>query len=219
MLETPRPAVRPAGLGGRRRLATCGVAGPIIFTAGWLISSLRQAGYGAAEAQLSGLAAMDARDPQIMMGAFIGLGVCTVAFGAALDQVPAAGQAGPWLVKTGGLAAIAAGLFRRDHLLLTGPGFAGESWHNQVHDVVSGLAYLTMIAAPLVLAWRLRRSPGWVAVSRLAGLLTLAGAVAIVVFASGAAGLPAATVQRIAVCLPLAAELLMAARIVSLRPA
>jgi hypothetical protein len=46
-------------------------------------------------------------------------------------------------------------LFRRDHLLLAGPGFAGESWHNQVHDVVSGVAYRAMLAALAVLASRI----------------------------------------------------------------
>jgi hypothetical protein len=47
-------------------------------------------------------------------------------------------------------------LRRRDHMLLDSPGFAGESWHNQVHDVVSGVAYGAMLAAPLVLARRWR---------------------------------------------------------------
>lgn len=49
-----------------------------------------------------------------------------------------------------GGATVAAGVFRRDHLLLTGPGFTGESWHNQVHDVVSGVAYAAMLAAGLL---------------------------------------------------------------------
>jgi hypothetical protein len=57
-----------------------------------------------------------------------------------------------------GGATVAAGVFRRDHLLLTGPGFGGESWHNQVHDVVSGVAYAAMLAlaAEVVLAAGLR---------------------------------------------------------------
>ncbi len=55
-----------------------------------------------------------------------------------------------------GGATVAAGVFRRDHLLLTGPGFTGESWHNQVHDVVSGVAYGAMLVAPLLLAVRVQ---------------------------------------------------------------
>jgi uncharacterized protein DUF998 len=105
-----------------------------------------------AEVQLSGLAAEDARDPRIMMAGFVAPGAGTMVFGAGLCRVTASRSAGPWLVPVTGAASIAARLFRRDHMLLAGPGLAGESWHNQVHDVVSGVAYGAMLAAPLVLA-------------------------------------------------------------------
>src|SRR5207247_10826699 len=91
-----------------------------------------------AEVQLSGLAADDARDPQIMMAGFVVLGVCSIVFGAALGREIAPRRAGARLVVAAGAAAVAAGVFRRDHLLLTGPGFAGESWDNPVHDVGRG---------------------------------------------------------------------------------
>src|SRR6516165_10330907 len=61
-----------------------GIAGPVAFTGAWIVSSLRQTGYPAAEIQLSGLAAPDARDPWIMVAGFVVLGGCTVAFGSAL---------------------------------------------------------------------------------------------------------------------------------------
>ena len=96
--------------GPDRLLASCGIAGPVVFTAAWVVSSLLQTGHGAGAVQLSGLAAMDARDPQIMMAGFIGLGACSVAFGTALGRLPAAGSAGPWLVKAAGVATVAAGL-------------------------------------------------------------------------------------------------------------
>ena len=56
--------------------AWCGIAGPAAFTAAWVAASLRQPGYSASQVQLSGLAAMDARDPKIMMAGFIRLSVC-----------------------------------------------------------------------------------------------------------------------------------------------
>src|SRR5215831_15675737 len=59
----------------------CGVAGPVLFTVAWLAGSLRQSGHSMAEVQLSGLAADDARDPQIMMAGFVALGVCSIGFG------------------------------------------------------------------------------------------------------------------------------------------
>jgi len=199
-----------------RLWAVCGIAGPALFTAAWLVSSLRQTGHSAAQVQLSGLAAVDARDPQIMIAGFVGLGTCSVVFGAALSRLDAAGSAGPWLVRCAGTAAVAAGLFRRDHMLLVGPGFAGESWHNQVHDVASGLAYATMIAAPLVLAWRFRGEPDWAALSRPLQVLTLISAATLALFASRAVEPWNGTVQRLAVTGVLTAEALTAARMLAL---
>ena len=46
-----------------RLAAYGGVAGPVLFTAVWVVSSLRQTGHPATGVQLSGLAAEDARDP------------------------------------------------------------------------------------------------------------------------------------------------------------
>jgi len=198
--------------------AWCGVMGPVLFTAAWVVSSLRQAGHSASEVQLSGLAADDARDPQIMMAGFVVLGVCSIGFGIALRRVLAPRAAGAWLVIVAGAAAVAAGVFRRDHLLLVGPGFTGESWHNQVHDVASGVAYGAMLVAPLVLARRFRDDPDWAAVRRPVQVLALGSALALVVFASRAVEPWNGAVQRVAVTLALGTEVLIAARMLA-RPA
>src|SRR5215831_2133733 len=166
--------------------AWCGVMGPVLFTAAWVVGSLRQTGHSATEVQLSGLAADDARDPQIMVAGFLLLGVCSIGFGIALRRALAPRAAGAWLVVVAGAAAVTAGVFRRDHLLLVGPGFTGESWHNQVHDVVSGIAYGAMIAAPLVLARNFRADPDWAGLRRPLQVLALASAAALALFASGA---------------------------------
>ncbi len=202
-----------------RLAAAGGVAGPVLFTAAWLIGSLRQGGHPAAEVQLSGLAAEDATDPQIMIAGFVALGACSVAFGAALAVATAPRSAGPRLVMVAGAATVAAGVFRRDHLLLAGPGFAGESWHNQVHDVASGVAYAAMLAAPLLLGRRFRDEEDWAALSRPVQVLALASAAALAVFASRIAEPWNGTVQRAAVSLALAAEALVAARLLTLPPA
>ena len=199
-----------------RLAAWGGVAGPLLFTAAWAVSSLRQSGHPAAGVQLSGLAAEDARDPQIMVVGFVVLGGCSVGFGAALRRVAGHRSLGPWLVMTAGAAAVAAGAFRRDHMLLAGPGFAGESWHNQVHDVVSGVAYAAMLTAPLVLARRFRADPQWAVIARPVQVLALASAAAMAVFASRAAEPWNGVVQRAAVTLALAAEALAAARMLTL---
>ena len=191
--------------------AWCGVVGPVLFTAAWVVSSLRQVGHPATEVQLSGLAADDARDPQIMVAGFVVLGVCSIAFGWALRRALSPRAAGAWLVVVAGAAAVAAGAFRRDHVLLVGPGFTGESWHNQVHDVVSGVAYGAMLAAPLALARRFRHDPDWAVVRRPVQVLALGSAVALVVFASRVVEPWNGVVQRVAVTLALGTEVLTAA--------
>lgn len=215
-----------------KRLAACyGIAGPLLFTAAWVVSLLRQAGQPAAEVQLSGLAAPDARDPQIMIAAFVVLGGSSITLGAALRKVATAGPAtslssasavspaGPWLVMAAGAATVAAGVFRRDHMLLTGPGFAGESWHNQVHDVASGVAYAAMLTAPLALAWRFRADRDWAVIARPIQLLALASAVAMAVFATRAVEPWNGAVQRAAVSIALAAQALTALRLLTVPPA
>ena len=200
-----------------RLAAYGGVAGPVLFTAAWVVSSLRQTGHAATGAQLSGLAATDARDPQLMMAGFVVLGSCSIGLGAALNRMATtAKSAGPWLVMAAGAATAAAGVFRRDHMLLTGPGFAGESWHNQVHDVVSGVAYGAMLAAPLVLGRHFRADPDWAVVARPVQVLALASAVAMAVFASRAVQPWNGVVQRAAVTLAVSAEILVAARLLTL---
>src|SRR6516165_732084 len=146
-----------------------GIAGPVAFTGAWIVSSLRQTGYPAAEIQLSGLAAPDARDPWIMVAGFVVLGGCTVAFGSALhDALGGRDNAGrgrwrgsvgpaPRLIQGAGLLTIAAGLLRRDRMLLT-PG--SVSWHNHAHDVISALIYADLVAAQVLLAARFGRDPG-----------------------------------------------------------
>jgi hypothetical protein len=200
-----------------RLAAWGGIAGPLAFTAAWVASSLRQAGLPAGEVQLSGLAAEDATDPQIMIAGFVVLGACSIGLGAALRRVAGQGRAGPWLVMAGGAAAIAAGVLRRDRMLLEGPGFSGESWHNQAHDVASFVAYAAMLTAPLVLARWFRADRQWAVIARPVRVLALASAAALALFASRTAGSWNGTVQRAAVTLALAAEALIAARMLTLR--
>jgi hypothetical protein len=200
--------------GARRAGAAAGVAGPAAFTCAWVVSSLRQAGHPAAEIQISGLAAPDARDPWIMIAGFLVLGGCSVAFGAALhDALGGRARAGAAarLIQGAGLATIAAGLLRRDHLLLT-PG--GVSWHNHAHDVISALIYVDLVVVQLLLAARFGRDPGWQAWRPW--LLASAGATAAVLaaFAADTSAADAGILQRVAVTIPLAAIAAIAARLV-----
>jgi len=73
-----------------------------------------------------------------------------------------------------------------------------------------------MLAAPLVLARRWRGDPDWAALSRPIRVLVLVSAAALAIFASGIAAPYNGVVQRIAVTLPLTAEILIARRMLTL---
>ena len=210
---------------GKRAAVAAGIAGPAAFTGAWIASSLRQTGYPAAEVQLSGLAAPDARDPWIMLTGFLVLGGCTVAFGTALhDALGGRGRAGlaPRLIQGAGLLTIAAGLLRRDHMLLT-PG--SVSWHNHAHDLVSAVIYADLVAAQVLLALRFGREPArsgtpddpaswdwrpwrpWLLAS------AAATAAALIAFAADTPAAGAGILQRAAVSIPLAAIAAVAVRL------
>jgi Protein of unknown function (DUF998) len=198
------------------------MAGPAAFTAAWAIGSLRQSGYPAVQLQISGLAAPDARDPWIMMAGFVVLGGCTAAFGTALEEaLGGPGQAGPAprMIQGAGLLTIAAGLLRRDHMLLI-PGPA--SWHNQAHDAISAVIYSDLVLAQLLLAARLGRAPRGLGAARWQAwrpwLLGSAAATAAVLipFAADTSGPAAGILQRIAVSIPLAAMAAIAGRMVTM---
>jgi hypothetical membrane protein len=195
--------------------ALAGVAGPAAFTLAWVVAALRQPGKSFAAVQISGLAADDARDPWLMIGGFLVLGGCGIAFGRTLfSELGGRGRAGPApaAIQAAGALTIAAGLLRRDHVLLTtGP----ESWHNHAHDVVSAVVYVLLVASPVLLAVRFRGDPRW----RGLGVPLVAAAVASAALLAAFYAAPQnswdATLQRIAVTLPLAAIAAVAARLLA----
>ena len=228
-----RPAESPPGDAGRRLRVLgglAGIAGPVTFTAAWVVESLLQTGHAATQVQISGLAAPDARDPWIMITGFLVLGGCSAVFGTALNRELGgsvrtgrtgrarwAGRAGagPRLIQVAGLLTAVAGLLRRDQMLLTAP--AHESWHNHAHDVVSAVIYVALVVAPLLLARRFRGDPRWRALRWPlvgAGLVTAA---VLVVFFTGAFSSSAGLLQRVGVSVPLAAVCAVAARLLTLR--
>ena len=221
--------------------AAAGVIGPAVFTAAWVISSLSQTGHPAADLQISGLAAPDARDPWIMIAGFLVLGGCSVAFGAALraalgghhppPAAPGRAGAGPRLIQGAGILTIAAGLLRRDHLLLTS---GSVSWHNHAHDVISTVIYVDLVLAQLMLAARFGRDrerqrrparPGpvsWGQWGRWRPWLlasAAATAAALIAFGADTSGPDAGILQRVAVSIPLAAITAVAVRLLSARAA
>src|SRR5215469_17345285 len=123
---------------------------------------------------------------------------------------------GPRLVQWAGALTIAAGLLRRDHMMLDPPGAAvGESWHNHAHDLVSSIIYVTLVVAPLLLAVRFRVDAGWqrLWIPLLAGSAATAGLLG--VFASPTLGSWDPVLQRVAVTIPLAILAAVAVRLIT----
>lgn len=226
MTRGARPAASPIPTGtrvvpvrghptGRRAApagAIAGVLGPAVFTAAWVTAAFRQPGVAFAAPQISGLAAENARDPWLMISGFVLLGGCAIGFGASLRTALGGSQAGPGprLIQLAGVLTIAAGLLRRDHLLLTaGP----QSWHNHAHDVISAVVYLLLVAVPLLLARRFSGDQRWRGLAAPLAASAAASAALLVAFYSAPHDSWDATLQRIAVSLPLAAIVAVAVRL------
>ena len=203
----------------RLRLAT-GIAGPLVFTAAWVGATLRQHGHGeyhVAREHISGLAAPDARHPRLMTAAFLVLGVTTNLFGAALrDHLGGRERAGmgPRLVRLAGLATVAAGVLRRDRMLLGLPeGVARQSWHNDGHDLASGVIYASLVAAPVALARRFRHDAEHERLRGPALTTSAVTAAVLAVFASRRVEPYNGLVQRFGVMIPALASAGLAARL------
>ena len=154
-----------------------------------------------------------------MLAGFLVLGGCTVAFGGALREAlrgNATGGAGPGpaLIQGAGLLTVAAGLLRRDHMLLNAPGEPGASWHSNAHDAISGLVYVNLVAAQLALAWRFGRDPAWRHWRPWLLASAAATGVILIAYATDVTGPAAAILQRAAVTLPQAAVAAIAARLI-----
>lgn len=148
--------------GSDRLRASCGLIGPAAFTAAWIAAQRRQDEYQIRHEHISGLAARDANDPQVMTAGFLTLGGCTVAFASALERRlgPRAGI-GPALIGVAGLATMAAGVFRRDRRSnVPAPGIPeGQSRENDIHDTAAVVGGVAGTAGLLALAPHLARDP------------------------------------------------------------
>jgi hypothetical membrane protein len=144
------------------------MAGPIAFTIAWLLGGLVQDEYSVGQEDISALAALDAQHAWIMITGFVLLGVGTVALAAGLASTlryPSA-VVGSVLLTIGGIGLVVAGLARND-CSIDVPACAARvdagaaSWHDQLHENVSLILFLALIAAPLVFARAFGRDDHW----------------------------------------------------------
>src|SRR6478672_7783471 len=160
-MPTPRghPYGDPAATGFRHLAGACAVASPLVFSAAWLAAWTAQETYSPRREDISALAALDAQQPWIMISGFLALALGLTALGAGLLRTVAGGRAaraGALLVVLAGLGILVAGIARNDcssELEACKARIDGGavSWHHDLHDAVSGLVFLTLVVALLVL--------------------------------------------------------------------
>lgn len=167
-----------------RRLAACGIAGPVLFAAAWILAAAVQPRYSVRREDISALAAGTADHPWIMISGFVLMGALTAPYAVGLrDRLPnrAASTAGAVLLGLAGVALLAAGLFRNDCSSMTAACRArvdagAVSWHHTAHELVSVVVFLSLILAPLILARSFGADAHWRDLrvySVLTGLATL----------------------------------------------
>lgn len=202
---------------GDRMLLACGVLGPAAFTAAWVAGGSRQSGYSVANDHISGLAAHDARTPNLMTAGFMALGLSTLGFAAALDRRFGTMAGAPQLLGASGLAICAAGILRRDRMsnvpLLGDDPFERQSWINDAHDIASVVGHVCATSGLLSLAARLRREPGLRDLALPAAGTALASSGLMSYFARDVVRPGNGVVQRIGISFPLAFTALLAGRL------
>jgi Protein of unknown function (DUF998) len=188
-----------------------GIVGPAVFTTAWILSGRRQDDYLLAHEHISGLAAPDAQDPELMTAGFLVLGASSVIFATELERrLSLDGRSvgwGPAIMGAGGLAMIAVGVFRRDrrsNFAPPGEPDTQQSWVNDVHDVSAILSSGAAVASMLALAARFRTDPTWKRLAAPTFTAAVSSGVLDVVFATDVTRRGNGLVQRISVSLPLA---------------
>jgi hypothetical membrane protein len=185
-------------------LGRLAIAGPIAFTLAWLVGGLVQDEYSVRQEDISALAALDARYAWIMIAGFLLLGVGTVALAAGLASTLKyrSARVGSVLLMIAGVGIAVAGLARNDcssELLACAVRVdAGEvSWHHKLHDTVSLVVFLALIAAPLVVARAFGRDISWRPLRTYSIVTGLFGFVLLVLYVVEAGGPSNGIMQRV----------------------
>jgi len=186
-------------------LLACGVIGPLLFIVVFLILGATRPHYSAWQIPVSSLSIGEAGWTQ--MANFLVFGALVFGFAVGLRRVLRTGRGSTWgpiLLGILGLCAIGAGIFVTDPGLGYPPGAPGLSStptvHGTIHNLLSLLAFASLIAACFVLARRdaaATAEHGWAWYSVATGLLVavLFVLTGVVVVLGGPAGL----VQRIGI--------------------
>jgi len=189
-----------------RRLLACGVAGPLLFIAVFLVEGATRAGYSAWRHYVSLLSLGELGWVQV--ASFLACGALVVCFAVGLRRVLSSGRGATWgpiLLAVFGISLIGAGVFPTDPARGYPPGApATISATGAIHMLISLFAFVSLPAACLVLARRFAGDPawrGWGPYSVATGILVIVFFLATDVVANLGPDSPTGLVQRITIVL------------------
>ncbi|MEX1253734.1 MAG: DUF998 domain-containing protein [Dehalococcoidia bacterium] len=153
-----------------RFAAVCGLAGAILFTVAWVVTTIFEDGYDALRQDISDLGALTASHPLPYNIALSLSGALLAVFGIGMLVALGRGltaRLGAFAVIVYGAGDFLDGLLRED-CSPSGSAICREaldagqlSWHHEAHDIESAFTIAAMILAPLLLAFAFRQRDGW----------------------------------------------------------
>jgi hypothetical membrane protein len=185
-----------------------GISGFLGFTAASLLAGAVTPGYSMVSQDISGLAALDAPHPRIMMTGFVLLATGTVVTAIALRRqlTSRAATAVAVLVGLAGACLYGSAFARLDCSTERAACQALEqagavSGHHVVHDLVSLLSFLLAIAALLILPRAIRANGGGQQLARTSRIIGIAGVALLVSMLTGVTGAVEGLAQRLFIVL------------------
>lgn len=165
ILASPAPPLRADSARSRAQqwFLGCGIVGPVVFNATYLIAGAARPGYDPMRDTISALSLGPLGWIQAVN--FIVFGVLIAAFGlGGLRPALRPGRGAtvvPVLQLTTGICLIAAGVFVMDPSTASGSAAAILTFHGEVHNAASYVALTARVLGCLVLAVRFAREHGW----------------------------------------------------------
>jgi hypothetical membrane protein len=193
----------------RRRLGLIAAAGPLAFAIAWVVSAAQQPGYRPLRDEESALASIGAAHPWITVAGELLLGGATLALAAGLARALSGRDVviASSLLAATGLAIATQALAREDCVAkLTGCAgpLAHASWHQDLHDAASSLAFVLLAAPPLILARPFRSDPHWHHLADYCVATAATGLLLLVTYIAAADTSWAGLAELLAIAIPLA---------------
>ena len=206
----------------RRVLGGAASAGPVACAIAWVTAPLTWTGYNPWRQDLSTLSTLAAPWPWITVSGelLLSVGILGLATGLAITLAGRDVLVGVAMLVTTGLAIAAQAVAREDCDTGLAACAAREeaglvSWHHSLHGYAAVLSFVTVLAAPIVLARPFRSQPAWHNLAAYSVGTTVAGLILLVAYVA----VPdtwTGLAQRLFVTVPVAWTAVVGARLVRL---